>query len=79
MEMKRMDKLEKQDLEHLRSFRAVLHQGDFDIKGAAVTRVAFLFGWFDTLYGKIENELAEKAKAGAPKIGPTNKKVTKAK
>lgn len=57
----------KNDLANYKALKAVIRQGDFEVKGDAITMVASLLHWYDTLEGKIEDAVN---KASIPKINP---------
>ena len=68
MQLKRVEPLNNSDLEKYRQLKSVLSQGDFNLKGNAVQKVAALFIWYDSLESKLHDAIGRIKKAGAPKI-----------
>jgi len=47
------------DLKMYKQLKHVLHSGEFQLKGDAVTSVAALFRWYDELENKIEAQISK--------------------
>jgi len=59
------------DLQKYLMFKAVLEQGEFEIKGKAITQVALLFNWFGNLEKKFRDEPPKEPKpTGFKPVGP---------
>jgi hypothetical protein len=52
-------RINEQDLINAKALNSIVGKGNFEIKGAAVKSVAFLFSWLDDLENRIEIGLKE--------------------
>jgi hypothetical protein len=72
MQLKPLAKISKEDIEMCRALSTVISQGDFEVKGNAVIKIAQIFNWFngleDKLNGVLKQQLLDEAKAKAPKV-----------
>lgn len=57
MHLNKIETLCKADLDSYKAFKSVINMGDFSIKGNAVTRVAFLMKWYDSLESKLQDAM----------------------
>lgn len=58
----------EKDLDELKRLRAVIANGDFQIKGNAVSMVANTLAWVESLEIKMQHYIKEDIKKNAPKI-----------
>lgn len=66
--------IEEKDLEEYRALRSVIRQGQFDLQGSAIFRVAELLLWYDKFEVKMQDVINKQKIENKPKVTPMKDK-----